>query len=90
MVAVVIVIINELADLFLEINWSEVVFQHDAVLQGLMPALDLALGLRVVWRALDMIHFLLLQPICEIAGDVRRAVVAEQPRLVNHFGTATA
>ena len=55
-----------------------------------MPALDLALGLRVVWRALDMIHFLLLQPICEIAGDVRRAVVAEQPRLVNHFGTATA
>ena len=55
-----------------------------------MLALDLALGLRVVWRAPDMIHFLLLQPISEIAGDVRRSVVAEQPRLVNHFGTAAA
>ena len=44
-IAPVVVVLDEGADLGLKIAGQEVVFQEDAVLQGLMPALDLALGL---------------------------------------------
>ena len=44
----VIVMLDEGVDLLPEIAGQEVVRQQDAVLQGLMPALDLALGLRVI------------------------------------------
>ena len=37
---------------------QEVVFQQDAVLQGLMPPLDFALDLRMIWRSSDMAHVL--------------------------------
>ena len=60
-----------------------VVFEQDAVLQGLMPALDLALGLGVIGGAADVIHALLLEPIGESAGDIGRAVITEQPWLVD-------
>ena len=45
-VALVVVVLDEGLDLGLEVAGQEVVFQQDAVLQGLVPALDLALGLR--------------------------------------------
>ena len=48
MVTLVIVMIDEGADLVFEIAGQIVVLQQDAVLQGLMPTLDLALGLRVI------------------------------------------
>ena len=48
MVTLMIVMIDEGFDLSLEIAGQEVVFQQDAVLQGLMPTLDFALGLRVI------------------------------------------
>ena len=60
-----------------------VVLQQDAVFQGLMPALDLALGLGMVRCAANVIHALVLEPDSKIAGDVGRAVVAEQPGFVN-------
>ena len=44
-----------------------------------MPTLDLALGLGMVRCAADVIHTLILKPGCKIAGDVGRAVVAEEP-----------
>lgn len=47
-VPAVIVVLDEVADVGFEITWQIVVFHQDAVLQGLMPALDLALGLRMV------------------------------------------
>ena len=53
-VALMVVVINERFDLDLEISWQEVVVQQDAVLQGLMPALDLALSLRVIGCSTDM------------------------------------
>ena len=46
MIADMIVGLDEGADLPLEIARQVVVVEQDAVLQGLMPALDLALGLR--------------------------------------------
>ena len=51
MVALMVVMIDEGFDLGFEIAGQEVVFQQDAVLEGLVPALDLALGLRVIRRA---------------------------------------
>ena len=46
------------------------VLKQDAVLERLMPALDLALGLRVIGGAADVFHFLLIQPLREILRDV--------------------
>ena len=40
-----VVVLDEGPDLGLQVARQEVVLQQDAVLQGLMPALDLALGL---------------------------------------------
>ena len=65
-----IVMLDEGGDLQFEIAGQVVMFEQDAVLERLMPAFDLALGLRVVGCAPDMLHFLLLQPFREIAGDV--------------------
>jgi hypothetical protein len=75
-VPVVVVVGDEGLDLPLQIALQEVVFQQDPVLQGLMPTLDLTLGLGMVGCAPDMAHAPLAQPVGEIAGDVRRAVVA--------------
>jgi len=46
MIAIMIVVLDEASDVGFEIAGQIVVFKQDAVLQGLMPALDLALGLR--------------------------------------------
>lgn len=51
MVAFVIVIVDEGADLAFEITGQIVVFQQNPALHGLMPALDLALGLRPLGEA---------------------------------------
>ena len=50
-VSLVIVVLDEGLDVGFEVAGQEVVFQQDAVLEGLVPALDLALGLRVIRRA---------------------------------------
>jgi hypothetical protein len=78
-VATVVVVIDEGGDGGLELAGEEVVFQQDAVLQGLVPALDLALGLGVVRRSADVGDALALEPPGEVASDVGRAIVAEQP-----------
>ena len=44
-VALVVVVLDERFDLTLQVARQEVVFEQDAVLEGLVPALDLALGL---------------------------------------------
>ena len=85
-VAAVVVVVDEGSDGGLELAGKEVVFQQDPVLQGLVPALDLALGLGVVRCAADVGDALALEPAREIAGDVGGAVVAEQPRPVDDPG----
>ena len=47
-VALVVVVIDEGADLVFEIAGQIIIFKQDPVLQRLMPALDLALDLRVI------------------------------------------
>ena len=53
-VAVVVVMIDEFRDAVFEIAGQVVVLQQDAVLEGLMPTLDLALCLGMIWRATDV------------------------------------
>ena len=55
-VAVVVVVHDEGTDAGLKITRQIVVFQQDAALQGLMPTLDLTLGLGMVWCTADVIH----------------------------------
>ena len=61
-VATMVVVIDEGGDGSLEFPFEEVVFQQDAVFQGLVPALDLALGLRMIGRAAFVLHALAVEP----------------------------
>ena len=88
-VAVLVVVRDKCADAGLEVARQILVFQQDTVLQGLMPALDFALGLRMVWCNAEVIHALTLEPDGKTAGDLGRAVVAEKPRLMNNVGPVT-
>lgn len=55
-VSLVVVVIDKGFDLGFEITRQEVVFQQDAVLRGLVPSFDLALGLRSVRRIVRVLH----------------------------------
>ena len=44
--------------------------KQDAVFERLMPALDFALGLRMVRRSADVLDVLLVQPLGKIARDI--------------------
>src|ERR1700722_10328094 len=57
-IAGMVVVRHEGGDLAFEIAGQVVVLKQDAVLERLMPALDLALGLRVIRGAADMLHLM--------------------------------
>ena len=75
-----IIVLDERLDLGFEVAGQEVVFQQDAVLQGLVPALDLALGLGMIRRSAHMFHSAIVELFGQIAGYVAGAIVAEQSR----------
>ena len=54
MVAPVIVVLDEARDLGFEITGQVIVLEQNAVLERLVPALDLALGLRMARGAVNM------------------------------------
>ena len=56
--ALLIIVVEKGIDLLPSTTGQIVVFQQDAVLQGLMPALDLAPGLRVIRGKANMVHVL--------------------------------
>src|SRR5271165_6368792 len=62
-IAGMVVVLDKGDDLAFEIAGQVVVLEQDAILERLMPALDLALGLRMVGRSADMLDVLLVQPI---------------------------
>ena len=78
-----VVVVDEGFDLGFEIIRQEVGLQQDAVLQSLMPPLNLALGLRVIRCPARVLHAFVLQPLSQIPRDVAGSVVVEQARLVN-------
>jgi len=54
-IAAVVILLDEWRNIGLKRAWQIVIFQQDAVLHGLKPALDLALCLGVGGRAADML-----------------------------------
>ncbi len=81
-VSAMIAMLHEGRDLRFKVFLEEVVFQQDAVLERLVPTLDLALRLRMARSAVGLIDLLFLQPFPEIGGDVTRTVVGQQARPV--------
>ena len=89
-VTLVVVMIDEGIDLSLEIAGQIVILEQDAVLQRLVPAFDLALGLGMEGRATDMLDTAVLEPFRQIAGDVGGAVVDQQPWPMGDLGALAA
>ncbi len=54
MIAVVVVVLDESPDVSFEVTGQVLFIQQDAILERLMPALDLALGLGMVGGATDI------------------------------------
>src|SRR6202044_1507347 len=79
MIADVIVVLDEGVDLLLDISRQIIVVEQNAVLQGLMPTLDLSLGLGMIWGAADVLHVLVFEPLAQITRDVTRSIVAQKP-----------
>ena len=68
-IAPVIIVFDEGGELGFEITGQIVALQQDAVLEGLVPALNFALGLGMARCAPDMLDALLIEPFGQIAGD---------------------
>ena len=66
----VIVVFDEGLYLAFEVTGQVVVVEQDAVLQRLMPSLDLSLGLGMVRSAAHMLHALLVKPPGQIVRHV--------------------
>ena len=71
MIADVIVMFDEGVDLPFEISGQIIVVEQNAVLHGLVPALDLSLGLGMIRRPAYMLHALVLEPLGQAARNVR-------------------
>lgn len=69
-----VVVIDERVDLRLKIAGQIIVFKQDAVLERLMPTLDLALRLLVARRAAHLTHIVFVQPIGEVGREVGGAI----------------
>src|SRR5665213_1724542 len=89
-VAPMVIVLNERLDLLFEVTGQEVILQEHAVLQGLVPAFNLALGLGMERSAAHMAHAVRLDPFGQFTGDVARTIVAEQPWFVQHSGLIAA
>ena len=74
-VAPVVILLDECLNLGLKRARQVVVFQQDAVLHGLVPAFDLALGLGMGGRAADMLDAMLRQPLGKLIRDKARPVI---------------
>ena len=75
MVAIVVIVGNESFNLLLQVTRNKVIFKQDAVLEGLMPSLDLTLCLRMIWSPSDMIYAVFIEPIGQFPGDIAGTIV---------------
>lgn len=69
-VAVVIVVFDKPVDGCFKITGEIIAFQHDPVLQRLVPTLDFTLGLRMMRGAANVLHALVVGEGRQISGDV--------------------
>ena len=85
-VSAVVVVVDEGGNLSFEIAGQEVMFQQDAVFEGLVPALDFALGHRMVGRAAQVFDVAVIEPFGEVAGDVAGTVVGQKSWSIGWLG----
>ena len=83
-IAGMVVVLDEGRDLAFEIAGQVVMLKQDSVLERLMPALDLALRLRMEGGAANVSHVLCIQPFSQLGRDVAGTVIAEQARLMDN------
>ncbi len=76
-ISVMVVVLDEGSDRRLELALQVVIFEQDAVLEGLVPAFDLALRLGMVGSPAHMIHTVLL----EVAPEAVKAPRPPAPEL---------
>ena len=62
MIAAVIIMLDEGCHLAFEVSWQIIVFEQYPVFECLVPAFDLALGLRMTWCPADMLYISASQP----------------------------
>jgi hypothetical protein len=89
-IAPMVVVLDEGLDLAFEITGQEVIFEQDAVLERLMPSLDLALCLGMHGGAANMVHAIGMDVIRQILSDVTGPIVAQQARTMQHMGLIAA
>jgi hypothetical protein len=77
---------DEDLDLGLEVARQKVIFQQDAVLEGLVLALDLAPDHRMIGRATDVFDVAGTKPFGEVACDIAGAVVGQEPWSIGRRG----
>ena len=70
MVAVMVVVGDKPFDAGVKVTRQEVVLQKNAVLEGLVPALNLTLCLWMVWSATNVIHTLIIEPVGQFCRDI--------------------
>lgn len=78
MIAGIIIVLDEGINLLFEITRQIAIVEQDAVLQSLVPAFDLSLCLRMIRRAADMLHILVLEPGRQITELVKHKRAATQ------------
>ena len=82
-VTVVVVMVDEGRDGGLKLPFEEVVFEENAVLQGLVPAFDFVLGLRMHRGAANIFHALALEVFfvcaCSLTGNSPRVWPSGKP-----------
>lgn len=81
----VVVVVDESFDLSFEVAGQEVIFQRNAVLEGLMSSLNPALRLGMIRCATRVLHAFVLQPVSQISSDESCAIIAEKTRLVDNM-----
>ncbi len=79
MITPVIAVSGEVGGCRFEIALQALIFEQDAVLQRLMPALELALRLRMIWRIANVFEI-----------EVREVGLAKLARLGRHVLNASA
>ena len=82
MVAPVVVVLDEGCDLRFQVPGQIIILQQDAVLEGLVPAFDLTLGLGMIWCPTNVAHALLVRPFRQFCRDVAGAVIGQQSGFV--------
>ena len=75
MIASVVVVLDKCGDLSFKVAGQIIVLQQNSVFERLVPALDLSLSLRMIWRAAHMAHVLTAEPLRQFSGDIAGTIV---------------